>query len=244
MSDTKNENRTPMARTMISPKLIALQNELASGNADALDAFWHDIDTRGTPLVEGIENDPHHSWVTFLWRAEEEIENVVVLSQLDGSFFHVADRTMIRMPETDLWYKTYRVRNDVRTTYRFAPNDSLAHLAEDKDQEKRRPNWRHDPLNPHTFVFPADEETQSKEDISSVLELPDAPSQLWISPRPGVAEGSVEDHHLRSELLDSEHRVWIYTPPQTHDRQRTLWMVDPPGGIPLCQSDAHIDHPG
>jgi len=198
---------------MISPKLIALQDELESGNAGALDAFWRDIDTLGAPLVEGIEDDPDHSWVTFLWRAEEEIENVVVLSQLDGSFFYVADKTMTHMAETNLWTKTYRVRNDVRTTYRFSPNDSLVHLATDEDQGNRRSNWRHDPLNPRTFVFPADEETQSKKDISSVLELPAAPPQPWISPRPGVPEGSVEDHRLRSEILDNERRVWIYTPP-------------------------------
>ena len=111
-------------------------------------------------FVRQIEGDADYSWVTFLWRAEKEIENIIVLSQLDGSFFHVANKTLTRMPETNLWYKTYRVRNDVRTTYRFSPNDSLVHLSEDKDQEKRRANWQHDPLNPNKYVFPADEETK------------------------------------------------------------------------------------
>ena len=202
-----------MAKTMIRPKLIALQNELESGNTDALDTFWHKIDKLGAPLVESIENDSDYSWVTFLWRAEKDIKNVVVLSQLDGSFFYVANKTMTRMLDTDLWYKTYRVRNDVRTTYRFSPDDSLVHLSEEKDQEKRRSNWRHDPLNPRTFVFPANEETPSKEVIDSVLELPSAPPQLWISPKPGVPAGQVEEFRLRSEILDNERRVWIHTPP-------------------------------
>jgi len=202
-----------MAKTMISPKLIALQNELELGNDDALDTFWNEIDRLGAPLVESIEDDSDYSWVTFLWRAEKGIENVVVLSQLDGSFFYVANKTMTRMLDTDLWYKTYRVRNDVRTTYRFSPDDSLMHLNEDKDQEKRRANWQHDPLNPRTFVFPADEETQSKKVIVSVLELPDASPQLWIAPKPGVPAGQMEQFRLRSEILDNERRVWVYTPP-------------------------------
>jgi enterochelin esterase family protein len=87
------------------------------------------------------------------------------------------------------------------------------HLGEEENQEKRRANWRHDPLNPHTFVFPADEETQSKKVIDSVLELPDAPPQLWISPEPGTPAGQVREFRFRSEILDNERRVWVYTPP-------------------------------
>ena len=112
-----------------SLRLMALQNELESGNADALAIFWREIDKLGAPLVESIERDSDYSWVTFLWRAEKDIKNVIVLSQLDGSFFYVADKTLTRMLDTDLWYKTYRVRNDVRTTYRFSEDDSLVHLA-------------------------------------------------------------------------------------------------------------------
>ena len=26
------------------------------------DAFWHEIDVPGAPLVESIEDDPEHSW--------------------------------------------------------------------------------------------------------------------------------------------------------------------------------------
>ena len=202
-----------MAARHTSPRLRALQSALESGNPDALDVFWREIEEQGAPLVESIRDDPAHSWVTFLWRADTDIDNVVVLSQLDGSFFDVADRIMTRIPRTDLWYKTYRVRNDVRTTYRFSPNDSLVHLSEDEDQEARRSNWRHDPLNPRKFVFPADEETQSREDVSSVLELPDAPLQPWILPRTGVPAGQVEELRLRSTILDNERRVWVYTPP-------------------------------
>ncbi len=196
-----------------SPRLMTLQNELESGNADALAIFWREIDKLGAPLVESIERDSDYSWVTFLWRAEKDIKNVIVLSQLDGSFFYVADKTLTRMLDTDLWYKTYRVRNDVRTTYRFSEDDSLVHLSEDKEQEKRKANWRHDPLNPRTFVFPPDQDNQGKQVIDSVLELPAAPPQVWILPKPGVPAGQVKEFRLRSEILDNERRVWVYTPP-------------------------------
>jgi enterochelin esterase family protein len=202
-----------MTKTLVSPKLIALRHELGAGNRSALDTFWHEIKQAGTPLIENTGDDADYSWVTFLWRAGDEIENIIVLSQLDGSFFYVANKTLTRMLDTDLWYKTYRVRNDVRTTYRFSPNDSLVHLSEDQDQEQRRANWQPDPLNPQKYVYPADQETQSEPDIVSVLELPCAPPKLWTLPKPDVPAGQVEEFRLRSEVLNNARRVWVYTPP-------------------------------
>ncbi len=35
-----------------SPRLTALQRELAAGNHRALDDFWREIQQQGTPLVE------------------------------------------------------------------------------------------------------------------------------------------------------------------------------------------------
>ena len=47
----------------------------------------------------------------------------------------------------------------------------------------------------------------------SILELPEAPPQPWIAPRPGVEKGQVEMYRLHSDILNNERRIWIYTPP-------------------------------
>lgn len=198
--------------TLISSQLINLQQELEAGNNDALDSFWQKVAEQGTPLIEAIEGDDEHSLATLLWRAQvgEEIENVVVI----GRLMDWANNQMTRLPDTDLWYKTYRVRNDIRTTYQLAPNDPGTPLGLSPDRRERTTNWQPDPLNPHTYVFPKDKEIpESTELIRSVIEMPAAPAQPWIEPRDGVPTGNVEMHRLRSDILDNERRVWVYTPP-------------------------------
>jgi enterochelin esterase family protein len=96
-----------------------LRRELEVGNSRALDVFWRKVAEQGTPLIEASDGDDDHSLVTLLWRAEEAVENVVVI----GRLMDWPNNQMARLLDTGLWYRTYRVRNDVRTTYQLAPND-------------------------------------------------------------------------------------------------------------------------
>ena len=169
----------------VSPQLAALQQELEVGNAHALDVFWQQVAEQGTPLIEEIEGDDDHSLATFFWRADEseekEIENVVMI----GRLMDWPSNQMTRLLDTDLWYKTYRVRNDIRTTYQLAPNDPGVPLGLSPDRRTRTANWQTDPLNPRTYVFPKDEEfPESVELVQSVIEMPESPTQPWLEPRP------------------------------------------------------------
>jgi Enterochelin esterase, N-terminal len=156
-----------------SPKIHALKKELELGNNAALGDFWREISACGTPLVEPIEGDDQHLLVTFLWRGAQEIRNVVVVDGIAGSDFLANQLT--HLPGTDLWYKSYRARKDIRTVYTFSINDPL--LSEDD------PDWAShdsavftpDPLNSRLF-FGED----------SLLELPDAPPEPWIIPHPEI----------------------------------------------------------
>ncbi|MHA2385978.1 MAG: hypothetical protein ACXAEE_07190, partial [Candidatus Thorarchaeota archaeon] len=49
--------------------------------------------------------------------------------------------------------------------------------------------------------------------IRSVIEMPEAAAQPWIISRDSVSKGRVELLRLRSDILDNERRVWVYTPP-------------------------------
>src|SRR5260370_26269815 len=95
-----------------SPRLIALQRELAAGNHRALDDFWREIQQQGAPLVERPNGDQRSVLVTFLWRAKDETKNVVVVGGLIPSW-GVTNRTareppMAPLPDTDLCDNTYR----------------------------------------------------------------------------------------------------------------------------------------
>lgn len=194
----------------VSSRIAALEQELTAGDSAALAAFWQEVGEQGAPLIEPIEGDDTHSLVTFLWRGGEDTQNVVIFGG-PANFDKLREHQMTRLLDTDLWYKTYRVRSDLRTTYFLSANDPFTELGGLADFGTRLVP---DPLNPHRYVYPRDEEIpDDREIVMSVLELPAAPAQPWIVPRPGVAKGRVEMHRLRSEILTNERRVWVYTPP-------------------------------
>jgi hypothetical protein len=63
-----------------SPRLAALSQALDAGEARALDHFWTIVAHEGTPLIEPSPTRPEHVLVTFLWRAHEPVEHVVLIS--------------------------------------------------------------------------------------------------------------------------------------------------------------------
>ncbi|MEO8973792.1 MAG: alpha/beta hydrolase-fold protein [Ktedonobacteraceae bacterium] len=203
--------------SLLSPFLTALQQELepgnisSSGNSAALSTFWRIVMAQGTPIIEPIPGDENHVLVTFLWQQTEEIHTILVVGALVG--WNVAENQMSLLPNSDLWYKTYRMRSDIRAIYRFSINDSLLPWTIDT-MEERMAACRRDPLNPKAFIFPRNQDDPySTETRLSVLELPGAAPQPWVTPRPDVPQGQVELQAIYSDILGNERRAWVYIPP-------------------------------
>jgi len=195
---------------LVSPRITSLEQALISGDTTALQAFWQEITEQGTPLMEAIAGDAPHYLVTFLWRDKGDTHNVVVWGGPAG-LDHPEDHQMARLLDTDLWYKTYRLQTDLRAVYTFSVNDPLTKLGDERSDVGTR--FLPDPLNPHQFVYHTDEQSPSSQEVAySILELPGAPRQPWIVPQSHGAKGQVEVHRLRSQILDNERRVWVYTP--------------------------------
>jgi enterochelin esterase family protein len=195
------------AEELASPRLGALRQEIEHEGPAALERFWQRLATEGTPLVEPIQGTDDERLVTFLWRGGEETRNVLVV----GPPFNLAGEEGIaaarlnRLPGTDVWYKSLRMQADARFVYAFSVNDSLipAAKATEQEEEARWAALRPDPRNPHRAPAP----------LASLAELPAAPKQPWIEPRPNVPAGRIEEHRFKSERLGNERIVRIYTPP-------------------------------
>ena len=192
-----------------SPRIAALERELERGNAAALEAFWQQTKEGGTPLIEPQRGD--HSLVTFVWRGGSDTEQLFVR----GPVLWTDDMSQVqlrRLSGTDLFYRTYRYRNDLRSTYGFVVDVAPPSVQWDYTDQARA-LWQTfeaahqpDPLNLRPAVatyFAAH---------SSVLELPAAPPQPWVERRDGVATGELHTHSFRSTLLGNERQVWVYTP--------------------------------
>ncbi|HXU31455.1 MAG TPA: enterochelin esterase [Thermoanaerobaculia bacterium] len=195
------------AEEPISPRLAALQKAIATGESGVLDRFWQKVAQEGTPLVEPIEGAKDEVLVTYLWRGGDETKNVlVVVSPNDlATPEGIAGARLTRLPQTDLWYLSRRMRNDARFAYSLSVNDSLAPLAQATPAEEEA-RWNAliaDPKNARSALDPQ----------ASLAELPAAPKQPWIVPHPENPAGRLEERTLQSERLGNERIVRVYTPP-------------------------------
>ena len=189
----------PVAREeQPSTRLARLTRDLQGGQRDALESFWREV-AGGGPLVQEIPGNDRDVDVTFLWREIYDTRNVLLVWCP-----RTEDCYMSRLPGTDVWYKTVRLRRGTRVGYDISPNDR---------EEDRWATRQLDPLNPRrtpddpTYPFFA----------TSVLDLPGAPDEQWAL-RPPVRRGLIQERTIKSALLrnpvfGNERPIWIYTPP-------------------------------
>lgn len=193
-------------RTHTDHRIARLEKALAAGDETALDEFWATVATDGSPLMEPLDGSETQTLVTFVWRDPGDTRNVLVLFYSAPTQSGFDDYRMRQVPSTDLWYASYILPSDLRTTYLLSVNDSLVPYQTYADVLERIPGYRPDPLNPRQVTVLDDL-------VVSVLELPDAPKQPWNIARRGVPKGRNHMHLIDSEILGTRHHVTVHTPP-------------------------------
>jgi len=168
-----------------SPVIVALQQRLQADDQNALTAFWSDAGRRTTPLIESTPGDPHHVIATFLWRGTPATQAVILEAQL-GHTRDPNENSLTHLAGSDVWYRTYRLRSDLRFSYDFQVRASS-------------PMTARDPLNPRVVYN------------RSVVELANAPAQPWLAPRAGVSAGRVDKQDITTPALRN-HATWVYLP--------------------------------
>lgn len=189
-----------------SPRIQALQKQIAAGQTNT-DSFWKQVAAEGTPMVEPFGSDGKYQLVTFLWRSVHDTRNVFVRGSFLGIFIP-ADYSMHRIPNSDVWYLTLKLPSGARFTYQISPNDPLTFKSPRASQ--RTATRQADPLNPRRFECPPN---TSKFNCDSLAELPGAPPQPWLVAKPGIPEGRVEKHIIKSAIQKIDRPISVYTPP-------------------------------
>jgi enterochelin esterase-like enzyme len=189
---------------LLSPRLAALRDRIKSGDREALDNFWKEISERGAPIVEEVPGNDREMLVTMLWRAKEETRNVFV--------FRVGDvnKPMVRLLDTDLWYKTFQLQKGARFVYQLATN--LPDPKEWRGITRFAGALRNDPFNPLQFAERANEFNPYEVSTFSAVELLPADSQRWNDANSKVPRGRVQRDKFTSKVLGNERPIWIYTP--------------------------------
>lgn len=216
----------PLYDRFLSPTIRALR-------PDKLPEFWNDVKRRGSPLVEPIEGDPQHVYVTFLFRHTPGTEDVMVqlfpLSLVDRDAWRLK-----RFGDTDLWYRTMRLARDARFQYLLVRNPLPATGVYQSPLGEARSILRDppmaDPLNPRKYGE------------ASLLELPEAPPQPWIAVRPEVPKSKVERFPMPSKHLGNERNIDVYTPAAPARNMEVLIVMDGPAYLNLVPTPVILDN--
>ncbi len=225
-----------------SPLLTALVARAAVDPA-ALTAFLAGAEL---PLIEPT-GEPGTRLVTFCWH-DSAAEQVLLFANRITDETRLAETLLHRHPGTDLWSLSIVMESDWRASYAFLvqrPGEPAPWRA-DGDQVRIRAALDRglpDPGNPARCRNRAGVE-------QSVVSLPDAPAQPWLSRRPGVPQGTLLATSLPGErdgwswqaagsvpaeaplLLVLDGEVW--TGPQ--DLPSTLDNLVADGALPPCRA--------
>jgi enterochelin esterase family protein len=209
-----------------------LRRDIEDGTQSAAQQFWAEVQRNGAPLVEPIPGNKTHSFVTFVWKGSPGTRNVAVINGINGA--EPAKNEMIQLAGSDVWYRTYDIRNDARFTYAFSPDDSLRPLL---DPARVPVEFRKDPFNPKSFsgggIYP------------SFVELTNAPSEAWLVRKSSSAIPDVEERKLRSVILGGSRNLWVYKPPAfttRGERYPLLIMFDGDAYTSLVPTPAILDN--
>ncbi|MFD3926244.1 enterochelin esterase [Streptomyces sp. NPDC058614] len=177
---------------------------------DGVGEFWAGIRRRGTPLVSpDPQGSADHVAVTYLWRGTPATRAVQVLPNKLGDPRAPEGNLMERVPGTDVWHWTIRLRHDWRGTYDFYVDEGEGGPEPGTPEYWRwlRTQRRADPFNSRALP------RRWSGDPVPYAELPAAPSAVDWTLRPDVARGTATEHKVESAHLGVARRVWLYEPP-------------------------------
>ena len=204
----------PVGDRYQSPRIKALRTALDQGQANAVEAFWQEIKAKGAPLIEPMEGSEKEMLVTFLWQGNANTKNARII-WFPFAFQEPDEYQLIRLGETNVWYKSLPVDKRKRFMYQLAENVPALHPSQKLSDEAAMFTFvaaQVDPFNPKHWLASARDPDVPEHLGFSAVEMPDAPPQPWVTQRKGVPTGKVDKFRFKSALLKNEREVAVYTP--------------------------------
>ncbi|MDO5518819.1 MAG: alpha/beta hydrolase-fold protein [Clostridium sp.] len=197
-------------------KIIELENRLNDGGEKVLDEFWKYIKSTGNPLIEEIEGNSDESLVTIVYREKKKVDNVVLIPPV--GMRKLENCVLDKVENTDLWYISYKVKNDICFNYQFVPNDPL-----NNDWNRRWNNVEGDEFNKVGLDY-IDNITGRKRKIPFVV-MKNADKRKYILKDLNSSEGKLERHIIYSEILNEDRNVTVYLPHNYENDGKQYGMV-------------------
>lgn len=183
--------------------ILVLEDNIKKGNQTALEEFWKKIHDEGAPIIEDISDEPDKCLVTFLYEASEGEENILIIPEIGDCC--TLEYTMDQLLDTNLWYVTCEIRNDLRLEYSISVNDPL-----DDDWDGRFEKLVHDKLNKQYLHIEGD--PGEEDEILSYVVMPQAEVFTWTKEKENIPKGTVQEYMFSSDRLEEDRRLRVYLP--------------------------------
>ena len=206
-----------MERTYIKNKRIAkLENMIKEGNKDAIDLFWSEVEEKRAPLIEDIDNDDNNKLVTIIYKEEKPVNNVVLIPPV--GMRKLEKCIMNKVYGTDVWYISYKVKNDISFTYQFSPNDPL-----DNDWNRRWKNVKGDIFNKKAILH--FDKSINVERMVPYVNLENARKKFFVNKNNNSKEGNIKEYFIFSNILNENRKFKVYFPYEYDENKKYKLVV-------------------
>ena len=173
------------------------------------DEIWNRNNQTGLPIIEADTLCSDYVWLTFIY--QNSTDNKEVTFEIFGIYseYRFGDMKMHRLENSDLYYRSYMIPNDLCFSYRFKIRDTITNnIFYDIDKFNKN-------------LIPTGER---KEFSYSVLDLrSDEPD--WNTKIDSTITHQIDTVAFKSKMLDNERNVFVYLPNDYSKNKRKGYPV-------------------
>lgn len=189
-------------------------NNLLSADYNSLDlkvqSIWRDAENNGLPYIEKDSLYSDYVWLTFFYK--DSISNRSIKFEIFGIYseFRFGDMQMHRLENTDLYYRSYMVPNDICFSYRFQIEDTIT-----KESFKTTDIY-------NSNLIPSG---SLKSYSYSVVDL--SPAKInWYSQKYENINSTLDTLKYTDNIVKINRNIYIYLPPDyDNDREKPYPVV-------------------
>lgn len=187
----------------ISPVVSELLKIDDKSLQNRVNILWENAERDGLPLVENDALYADYVWITLFYRDSTANKNISFEVFGIYSEYRFGDMKMHRLKNTDIYYRSYMIPNDLCFSYRFIVEDTLT-----------KQNYKtSDKYNQNTIP------TGEKREYSySVLDLKPDKSN-WYTKRNHNINGRIDTIQYTDNIVHKNRNIYVYLPP-TYDNAR------------------------